>query len=138
MPLFCCVHALEQLISTLFSDKAIVPLNDLCDQLILSKDDWELISNWTQQYTIELWMEKKKYVRIEPFLCTFKIPQYNQWPISEYTIARPKEKKFINKPGWKGYKKEIMLIQALIWKWIDLNLWSNWQNYTVQWCPTAK
>lgn len=27
------------------------------------------------------------------------IPQYNQWPISEYTIARPKEKKFINKPG---------------------------------------
>lgn len=53
-----------------FPDKAIVPLNDLCDQLILSKDDWELISNWTQQYTIELWMEKKKYVRIEPFLCT--------------------------------------------------------------------
>lgn len=137
MLLFCCVHALEQSISTLFF---------LIKQLFHSMTSAiNFVKRWlridlqlnTTIHTIELWMEKKN-VRIEPFLCTFKIPQYNQWPISEYTIARPKEKKFINKPGWKGYKKEIMLIQALIWKWIDLNLWSNWQNYTVQWCPTAK
>lgn len=33
--------------------------------------------------------------------------------------SKTKGKKFINKPGWKGYKKEIMLIQALIWKLMD-------------------
>lgn len=42
MLLFCCVHALEQSISTLFSDKAIVPLNDLCDQLCQ-----KMTENWS-------------------------------------------------------------------------------------------